>query len=95
MKKIPMRMCVSCRERRSKKELLRVVLSDDGSVVYDPTGKAAGRGAYLCRNTSCIMAELKAHRLSRGLKHNVTDDELRTLADSILALCEEDGSGEE
>lgn len=95
MKKIPQRMCISCRERRNKKDLLRVVLADDGSVVYDPTGKASGRGAYLCRDRSCIMTELKAHRLSKGLKHNITDDELKILADEILALCSEEEPVEE
>ncbi len=95
MKKIPQRMCVSCRERRNKKDLLRVVLSEDGNIIYDPTGKAPGRGAYLCRQQSCIMTELKAHRLSKGLKQSLTDDQLKALADEILALCAEEKALEE
>ena len=46
-KKIPMRMCVGCREMKPKKELIRVVHQPDGGVILDRTGKAAGRGAYL------------------------------------------------
>ena len=69
MKKKPQRSCVSCRTVRDKNELLRVVVTPEGDVVYDPTGKLAGRGAYLCRNEACITAELKkAAKLSKGLK---------------------------
>ena len=45
-KKIPMRMCVSCRERFAKKDLIRIVASTDGTVQVDPTGRMPGRGAY-------------------------------------------------
>lgn len=90
MKKKPQRMCVSCRERKDKKDLLRVVLKEDGSIKYDPTGKEAGRGSYLCRNEKCIMLELKAHRLSKGLRHNVADEDLKAVANEILELCEKE-----
>ncbi|MBQ6526985.1 MAG: YlxR family protein, partial [Clostridia bacterium] len=49
-KKIPMRMCVGCREMKPKKELMRVVRGPDGTVSLDPTGKKPGRGAYVCRS---------------------------------------------
>ena len=77
-------MCVSCKERRDKKDLLRVVLGDDGNIMYDPTGKHPGRGAYLCKQESCIMLEIKAHRISRGLKCGSSDEELRSLAKEII-----------
>ena len=48
MKKIPMRMCVACREMKPKKELIRVVRTPEGEVLLDPTGRRNGRGAYLC-----------------------------------------------
>lgn len=85
MKKQPQRMCVSCKERHDKKDLLRVVLGDDGNIVFDPTGKHPGRGAYLCKKESCIMLEIKAHRISRGLKGGSSDDELRKLAQDIIS----------
>ena len=85
MKKKPQRSCVSCRTVRDKNELLRVVVTPDGEVAYDPTGKLAGRGAYLCRNEECITAELKkAAKLSKGLKKPLTDEEIKELAKSLL-----------
>ncbi|MBR6880869.1 MAG: YlxR family protein [Clostridiales bacterium] len=90
VKKKPQRMCVSCKTRKDKKDLLRVVLMPDGNIAYDPTGKAAGRGSYLCRDVQCIMTELKAHRLSKGLRHRIDEDDLKSVADEILKLCEAD-----
>ncbi len=87
MKKQPQRMCVSCRERHDKKDLLRIVLTPEGEIKYDPTGRTAGRGSYLCKKEDCVLRELKAHRLSKGLRHNVSDEELETMAKEILSLC--------
>ena len=85
MKKKPQRSCVSCRTVRDKNELLRVVVTPDGEVAYDLTGKLAGRGAYLCRNEECITAELKkAAKLSKGLKKPLTEEEIKALAKSLL-----------
>ena len=85
MKKKPQRSCVSCRTVRDKSDLLRVVVTPEGDVRYDPTGKLAGRGAYLCRNEECITAELKkAAKLSKGLKKPLTDEEIKALAKSLL-----------
>ena len=85
MKKKPQRSCVSCRTVRDKNDLLRVVVTPEGDVRYDPTGKLAGRGAYLCRNEECITAELKkAAKLSKGLKKPLTEDEIKELAKSLL-----------
>ncbi len=85
MKKKPQRSCVSCRTVRDKNDLLRIVVTPEGDVRYDPTGKLAGRGAYLCRNEECITAELKkAAKLSKGLKKPLTDEEIKELAKSLL-----------
>lgn len=46
-KKIPMRMCVGCREMHEKRELIRIVKSAEGMVSIDMRGKAPGRGAYI------------------------------------------------
>ena len=91
MKKKPQRSCVSCRTVRDKSDLLRVVVTPDGDVVYDPTGKLAGRGAYLCRNEECITAELKkAAKLSKGLKKPLTEEEIKELAKSLLESIKEE-----
>lgn len=49
-KKIPMRQCVGCGEMKSKKDMMRVLRTEDGSVILDMTGRKNGRGAYLCMN---------------------------------------------
>ena len=91
MKKKPQRSCVSCRTVRDKSDLLRVVVTPDGDVAYDPTGKLAGRGAYLCRNEECIKAELKkAAKLSKGLKKPLTEEEIKELAKSLLESIKEE-----
>ena len=90
MKKKPQRSCVTCRTVRDKSDLLRVVMTPEGDVVYDPTGKLAGRGAYLCRNEECITQELKkAARLSKGLKKPLTEEEIRALAKSLMESIKE------
>lgn len=66
-KKIPMRMCVACREMRPKKELLRIVRTADGTVEVDRTGKKNGRGAYLCAREECLNKALKIRTLNRAL----------------------------
>ena len=54
MKNTPKRMCVVCRDMKEKKELVRVVHSKDGETKIDLTGKANGRGAYICKSKECI-----------------------------------------
>ena len=91
MKKKPQRSCVSCRTVRDKSDLLRVVVTPEGDVVYDPSGKMSGRGAYLCPNEACITTELKkAAKLSKGLKKPLTEDEIKELAKSLLGSIAKD-----
>ena len=66
-KKIPMRMCVGCREMKEKKTLIRVVRNPEGEVSIDPTGKKSGRGAYVCRNPECLKRAIKQKQLERQL----------------------------
>jgi len=61
-KKIPLRMCVACRESIEKKNMLRIVKNSAGEVFIDFSGKAAGRGAYICDKSECI-AKLKKQKL--------------------------------
>lgn len=53
-KKMPVRTCVVCRTQRDKQELLRIVKSPEGEIKVDPSGRANGRGAYVCRQDSCV-----------------------------------------
>mgnify|MGYP002734890718 CR=1 FL=1 len=53
-KKIPQRQCMGCRERKAKREMIRVVRGTDGHVSLDFGGKMNGRGAYICPNADCL-----------------------------------------
>jgi uncharacterized protein len=67
----PQRTCVVCRSTTAKRTLHRIVRSPAGTVAYDPTGKAAGRGAYLCGQTACLDQAVRRRSIQRALK--VTD----------------------
>jgi predicted RNA-binding protein YlxR (DUF448 family) len=82
-KKVPMRMCVACQTMRPKKELVRIVARTDGTVAVDPTGRMAGRGAYLCRNGTCLAKAIKERRMERALKNAVPRDLLDGLAQAF------------
>ena len=65
VKKIPLRMCIACHEMKPKKEMLRIVKPKDEDAFIDFTGKAAGRGAYICDNPDCIKKLKKARLLNK------------------------------
>ena len=67
-KKIPMRQCIGCREKKPKKELIRVVRPPEGDVCLDFSGKMNGRGAYLCKDTACLKRAAKAKALEHALE---------------------------
>ena len=67
-KKIPQRQCMGCRERKAKKELIRVVRCVDGTVSLDFSGKLNGRGAYICPDAACLQKARKAKSLERSLE---------------------------
>jgi predicted RNA-binding protein YlxR (DUF448 family) len=66
-RRFPVRTCVACRTERQKREFLRVVRAPDGSVSIDTTGRASGRGAYLCADGSCWTSALKKKAVERAL----------------------------
>ena len=84
-RKIPMRMCVGCREMKPKMELLRVVKPQDGDARIDRSGKAAGRGAYVCDNIECLKKAEKIRALDRALDTKIEADVFRQLEEQILA----------
>ena len=75
----PVRTCVGCRGTGSKRDLLRLVRASSGRVVFDPTGKAAGRGAYLHTEPRCWDAAVRRGALARALGTGLTRDEAGTL----------------
>lgn len=73
-RKIPMRTCAGCNEMRAKKDLVRVVKSSSGTISLDLTGKANGRGAYICRNVDCLKKARKNHRIDRAFAMQIPDE---------------------
>ena len=73
-KKIPLRQCVGCGEIKSKKEMMRVIKTPEDEIVLDDTGKRNGRGAYICRERSCLQKAQKSRGLERSLKHAISDE---------------------
>ncbi len=73
-KKVPMRMCLGCREMKPKKTLLRIVHGPDGSVTADPTGRKPGRGAYVCPERECILRALKQKQFERAFECALSDE---------------------
>jgi len=73
-KKIPQRQCMGCRERKAKKEMIRVVRGTDGTVNLDFSGKAPGRGAYICPNMECLKKALRSKSLDRSLEVTIPEE---------------------
>ncbi len=78
-KRIPERTCIACRRKKAKGELTRVVRTADGRVEVDPSGKKAGRGAYLCGVRECWEAGLTQKAVQRGLKVEIGGQQLSQL----------------
>ena len=71
MKKIPQRTCVICHSKFDKRDLLRIVSDKSGEIFFDPTGKANGRGAYVCKSEACLEQFLTKNYLERAFKRKV------------------------
>ena len=76
-KKIPLRQCIACRELKPTKEMLRIVKNKEGEIFLDFSGKAAGRGAYICDNEDCIK-KLRKQRLINKVFSCEVDDKVYT-----------------
>ena len=85
-KKIPLRMCVGCRESKPKRELIRVVRAPDGTLSMDPVGKKPGRGAYVCRQQSCLAKAIKQKQLERQLEVRMTEEVAEALQKELASL---------
>ena len=82
-RKIPMRMCVGCREMKEKRSLLRVVKSPEGAISFDRVGKAPGRGAYVCKSKECFERAVKQRQLERALETRIDEAVFSQLMEEI------------
>ena len=83
-KKIPMRTCIACRTEKPKKELVRVVKFGD-EIKLDLTGKANGRGAYVCNDKECIMKLKKQKMLNRAFSMEVKEEVYDCILEEFLS----------
>ena len=82
-KKIPMRTCVACRKLAPKKELLRIVKNGD-EIFLDRTGKANGRGAYVCGDAECFKKLKKGRLLNKAFSCEVTEEVYDHLLEELI-----------
>ncbi|MDR1701352.1 MAG: YlxR family protein [Sporomusaceae bacterium] len=76
-------MCISCQAMKNKRELIRIVKTPSDEITIDPTGKKAGRGAYLCKEVECLNKAVKEKRLERALKHAISAEVYEQLRQDI------------
>ncbi|MBS4539889.1 YlxR family protein [Clostridium sp. D2Q-11] len=82
-KKIPLRKCIVCNERKEKKDLVRIVKNNEGEVFVDMNGKANGRGAYICNNKECLDKAFKSKAFNRAFKTNISPDVYNSLKEEL------------
>ena len=85
-KRPPQRSCIACRQVKEKKDLIRLVSSENGIAEIDVFGKNPGRGAYLCPRRTCWELALKKNRLDYALRTRLRDDNRQTLREYIHNL---------
>ena len=79
----PKRMCVACREMKEKREMFRVVKNAAGEIFADFSGKAAGRGAYICNNDECVKKLKKQRLLNKAFSAPVSDEVYRRIEEEV------------
>ncbi|PKM62582.1 MAG: DUF448 domain-containing protein [Firmicutes bacterium HGW-Firmicutes-21] len=84
-KKRPARKCIGCGEMKEKISLLRIVRTKDSIVFIDPTGKKAGRGAYICKDVKCFDAAKKGHRIERAFETKIANEVYDQLREQLMS----------
>ncbi len=87
---LPQRMCVACRMRNDRGNLLRIVKPKDGSAFIDSVGNSSGRGAYICKDRKCVENAQKRRGLNRALRCEI-DNELYNQLHIIIDGGEQNG----
>jgi len=65
---IPKRTCIRCGRVAAKSELLRMALDGEGRVIREGSGRGGGRGAYVCKSSSCLDKGVGKRHLQRAFK---------------------------
>ena len=90
-RKVPMRMCVGCREMKPKAALLRVVKPREGEARIDRTGREPGRGAYICPQPDCLRKARKSKALERDLSTQLGEDVYSQLEAQLIQSAPPEG----
>lgn len=85
-KKIPLRKCTGCGEMKDKRDMIRIVRSSEKEFFIDATGKMNGRGAYICKSSSCLEASIKNRGLERSFKTSIPKEISENLKEALDAL---------
>ena len=83
-RKVPMRQCMGCGEKKEKKELIRVIRTTEEAVVLDTTGRKNGRGAYLCNNVDCLHKAQKRKSIERALNMPIPEQIYQKLEKEMI-----------
>lgn len=86
VKRIPERKCCGCGESGPGRDMIRIVRTPEGDVIIDDTGKKNGRGAYICKNESCVAKAEKKNSIGRSLKADTPG----TLYEELRKRCKGD-----
>ena len=84
MKKPPERTCIGCNTQKEKKNLIRIVKDKEGKISIDKTGKANGRGAYICDNLECLEKAIKTKRLDKIFDSKISNEIYENLRGVII-----------
>ena len=85
-KKIPLRKCTGCQEMKSKKEMMRILRTQEDEIILDTTGRKNGRGAYICYSMDCYLKAVKNKGLERSLKMKVPQETYESLKKEIESI---------
>ena len=86
MAAMPIRTCIGCRGKFTKKNLLRFVWDAAGNLQTDPTGKLPGRGAYVCRSQVCINVAFRSQKINTHLQSNLSRQVVDSFKQELLSL---------
>ena len=84
MKSLPQRRCIGCNTKKDKKDLIRIVKNKDGNISIDKTGKANGRGAYICNNVECLEKAINSKRLDKTFEEKIDNEIYENLRGVII-----------
>ncbi|PKM83590.1 MAG: DUF448 domain-containing protein [Firmicutes bacterium HGW-Firmicutes-13] len=83
IRKIPLRVCIGCQQKKPKKELIRIVKTPEGTIEIDFKGKRSGRGTYICPDLKCLKQAVKGKRIEKNLQRPVSTEIITELEKAL------------